>query len=78
MSTKNESSDADPSTVQEWLAAIVRAPSRWDVALALIPVALAFGVLLGGTPLPMWAGVTVGLGVACAATGYVVTVDTPN
>lgn len=77
MGDDTDTVDMDPITVSGWFSAIVHTPNRWDIALALIPVALVFGVLLGGTQVPMWAGVTVGTGIALAATGYVLTVAAP-
>lgn len=77
-SSSSPDPDRDPTTVPEWLAAIVDAPSRWDIALAAIPVALVLGVLLGGTSLPKWAGVAAGGLVAVVATGYVITTASPT
>lgn len=73
-----ETGDGDPTTIADWFSAIVHTPSRWDIALALVPIAIVFGVLLGGTQLPMWLGVTLGTGIAIAAMGYVVTVALPG
>lgn len=70
-----EPAEAEPITVSDWFSAIVHTPNRWDVALALVPLAVVFGVLLGGTQLPMWVGVAIGTGVALAALSYVVAVS---
>lgn len=78
MDANDQTQETTPHSVGDWLEAVVQAPSRWDLALALIPVALSFGVLLGGTPLPMWAGVGLGTAVAVAAAGYVLIADTPG
>lgn len=77
MGDDTNTGDTDPITVSDWFSAIVHTPNRWDLALALIPMALVFGVLVGGTQVPMWAGVAVGTGIALAATGYVLTVAAP-
>lgn len=75
MSGNWESPDAEPKTVTDWFSAVVHSASRWDVALAIVPLAVVFGVLLGSTSIPMWTGVTAGTGIALAAMGYVVAVE---
>lgn len=77
MGENTEPSEVEPITVSDWFSAIVHTPSRWDIALALVPLAIVFGVLLGGTQLPMWIGVALGTGVALAALSYVVAVTAP-
>lgn len=74
MGENTEPADVEPITVSDWFRAIVHTPSRLDIALALVPLAIVFGVLLGGTQLPMWLGVALGTGIAVAAMSYVVAI----
>lgn len=60
------------------LVTVVRAVSRYDLVLALIPVALAGGALVGATPgVPDSLGVGSGGLLALAATAYALFGDPP-